>query len=193
LHWRGRELSPEFHEYALRVSRGEQLAPFRGQLLADEGQEPAALWLPAARGEQESREQKLRQPPLPWESADSIPLRSKGPRALGLLLLALTLVAVVTGSLRSQEEAPAWTPAAPVAVVAALAPAPVTVAEPVSSRESVAVPAVEGAPAPQLPVPPPPAPAPVRHVQPRKPAPAAPVAAPPGPSTSALLVEKAPF
>jgi len=34
LSWRGIEVTEEFQEYAMRVSRGEQLEPFRGQVLA---------------------------------------------------------------------------------------------------------------------------------------------------------------
>jgi hypothetical protein len=34
LHWRGIEVSDEFQRYAARVARGEQLAPYRGQVLA---------------------------------------------------------------------------------------------------------------------------------------------------------------
>jgi hypothetical protein len=34
LHWRGIEVSEEFQRYAARVARGEQLAPYRGQVLA---------------------------------------------------------------------------------------------------------------------------------------------------------------
>jgi hypothetical protein len=120
LHWRGRELSPEFHAYALRVARGENLEPFRGQLLAGES---AAS---------------------PWESVDSRPLRSKTPRVVGLLLAALALAAVVSGSLTSHEEAQAWIHSVPVVPQAAtLQPAPLTVAEAASSLQSPSAPATD--------------------------------------------------
>ena len=34
LSWKGIEVTEEFQEYASRVARGEQLAPYRGQVLA---------------------------------------------------------------------------------------------------------------------------------------------------------------
>jgi hypothetical protein len=107
LHWRGRELSPEFHEYAQRVSRGENLAPFRGQLLANESLA------------------------LPWESADSLPLRSKAPRVVGLLLAALALVAIVSGSLAGNDESSGWNLPPAAALAATLPePSPLTVVDP---------------------------------------------------------------
>lgn len=46
LQWRGIDVSPEFQEYAARVARGEQLAPYRGQVLARPC--PDFPWGPAA-------------------------------------------------------------------------------------------------------------------------------------------------
>jgi hypothetical protein len=110
LHWRGRELSPEFHEYAQRVSRGENLAPFRGQLLASESLA------------------------LPWDSVDALPLRSKAPRVVGLLVAALALVAIVSGGLASTEESTGWNLPSSAALAATLPePAPLTVVDPVGS------------------------------------------------------------
>jgi hypothetical protein len=196
LHWRGRELSPEFHEYALRVSRGENLEPFRGKLLADEARplpgEPADAL------------------PLPWESANAVPLRSKAPRTIGLLLAALALVVLVTGSLTSQEEAPAWSATAPASaastVVASLQPSAQVVSSsslpalelapgevaPAASASAVVAPAAVAPAA----VPPPAVAAaalpPAAVARAHKPAPA-PAAMAAAPSTSALLVEKPPF
>lgn len=130
LHWRGRELSPEFHEYALRVSQGENLPPFRGRLLADESQA------------------------LPWESAgEARPLRSKTSRTIGLLLVALGLVAV-TGSLTLQEERSTWSQAALAPLVAtALQPAAPEVAAPQALLPPAALPppGVSPPPAPSPP------------------------------------------
>lgn len=161
LHWRGRELSPEFHEYAQRICRGENLAPFRGQLLADESLG------------------------LPWESADSRPLRSKGPRVVGLLLTALALVAVVSGSLTSHEVSSSWRVPTAAALAATLPEPELTIADPVSSMLSPSPPAVEVTEvvSPPLPVP---------QRQPRKTAPPPPAAAE-AKSPSPLLVEDPPF
>ncbi len=105
LHWLGRELSPEFHEYALRVSRGEDLAPFRGKLWADD---------------------RL---PLPWATEDTRPARRKAPRRFRLLLVGLALGALITSSVARVEEAPLWSPVASVASLAAtLAGAPLVAA-----------------------------------------------------------------
>lgn len=161
--WRGRELSPEFHEYALRVSRGENLAPFRGQLLANEHLA------------------------LPWESAESLPLRSKAPRVVGLLLAALALVAIVSGSLASHEESPVWTVPSPAALAATLPePAALTVVAPAVTPAKPSPPPAEITPAV------PAAPPAVPQRQHRKATPP-PLAATEVKGPSPLLVETPPF
>ena len=62
LRWRGLPLSEEFQQYALRVARGENLAPYRGPVLADGSQQ------------------------LPWNESDARALRRKTRRGGGLLL-----------------------------------------------------------------------------------------------------------
>ena len=66
LSWRGIEVTEEFQDYAMRVSRGEQLEPFRGQVLARPC--PEFPWSAPA-NEQEHT------------STESLPhFRSRGPR-----------------------------------------------------------------------------------------------------------------
>jgi hypothetical protein len=62
LSWRGMPLSEEFQQYALRVARGENLAPYRGPVLADGSEQ------------------------LPWNEADARALRRKTRRGGGILL-----------------------------------------------------------------------------------------------------------
>lgn len=190
LQWRGRELSPEFHEYALRVSRGESLEPFRGRLLADEG------------------------PALPWESAQPRPPRRKA-RLVGALLLLGGVLALVSSSLTSREEAstfqqaalapmviaplhaalqqPALQQPAPQPAVPPEPPltAPGVEAEPLSSEVSSPPPPSEAIATAPAPAPPAPVPAVIRQ-PPRKLAAAAPAAQDES-SKSVLLVEKPPF
>jgi hypothetical protein len=64
LRWRGMPVSEELQLYALRVERGEELAPYRGPILADPSLE------------------------LPWDAADARALR-KGTRRSVWVLLAL--------------------------------------------------------------------------------------------------------
>lgn len=70
LRWRGMPVSPEFQVYALRVARGEDLAPYRGPILAD-----ASL-------------------ALPWEAADAAAVR-KAPRRAGRSLFIFAALATV--------------------------------------------------------------------------------------------------
>jgi hypothetical protein len=104
LSWRGRPLSEEFQGYAQRVARGEELEPYRGQVLAD-----ASLDFPwnTASKDSASKDSVSRD----W--AGSRPLRSQAPRRIALCLLALVVIAAVAGL---AHEAPPPTGGEPVLV-----------------------------------------------------------------------------
>ncbi|HWO11655.1 MAG TPA: hypothetical protein VNN80_19305 [Polyangiaceae bacterium] len=90
LSWRGIEVTEEFQEYATRVARGEQLAPYRGQVLA----RPCAEfpWR-APRAEYTDTE------PLPRAHARA---QSRAPRVtfgiIGLVSLVMAAVGIGSGT-----------------------------------------------------------------------------------------------
>jgi len=125
LSWRGLPLSDEFQQYALRVARGENLAPYRGPVLADGSQQ------------------------LPWNESDARALRRKTRRGGGILLALAACVGVAafvlpnlspsepyhaaeSQSFELQPKAPAPTPTeqALAAAAAALEPAATAPVEP---------------------------------------------------------------
>lgn len=111
LSWRGIEVSPEFQDYAMRVARGEQLAPYRGPVLA----RPCA-------------EFPWGEPPR--ESTQRIAsLRAPG-RAFGAVIGALALVMAALGL--GVEPSPHGTSraGAPLASPPAPPPLPAVMAEP---------------------------------------------------------------
>lgn len=82
LSWRGMPLSQEFQQYALRVARGENLAPYRGPVLADGSEH------------------------LPWNESDARALRRKTRRGGGILIAlaaCLGLAAFVLPNLGTSE------------------------------------------------------------------------------------------
>jgi hypothetical protein len=174
LRWRGMELSPEFQAYAARVARGEELEPYRGQVLAQPGA------------------------PFPWQASEAAhaPLRSKAPRVLMLLLLALCVVVAVTGNVGTREE-PALlgsgqaVRAAEFAAFASQSAAPAAPAPAPNPSPALAAPARPVTPVAEH-VAPAPKPAAPRAAR-RQEAPAAAAAAPASGDNTSLLVEKAPF
>jgi hypothetical protein len=62
LQWRGIEVSPEFQAYAARVARGEELAPYRGAVLARST--PEFPWASFQRPERAERTERLDPPPF---------------------------------------------------------------------------------------------------------------------------------
>ncbi|HEU4577208.1 MAG TPA: hypothetical protein VFS67_03065 [Polyangiaceae bacterium] len=144
LQWRGLPLSEEFQQYALRVARGENLAPYRGPVLADGSEQ------------------------LPWNERDARALRRKTRRGGGILLAlaaCLGMAAFVLPNLNQPEpyrvaevqsfelqpKPPALTPTeqALAAAAAALEPAaPPAAVEPLPALRLPPKPAAARAPAP---------------------------------------------
>jgi hypothetical protein len=128
LRWRGMAVSEELQLYASRVARGEDLAPYRGPILADPSQE------------------------LPWDAADARALRKDTRRSVRLLLTLAGLGALVAFVLPANRAALLPEPA-PASAVLELPPAATPQATPV---ESPAL-ALEPLPALREPAPSPPA------------------------------------
>ena len=101
LRWRGMPVSEELQVYALRVARGEDLAPYRGPILADVNHE------------------------LPWDAADTRELR-KGTRRSTRLLAALAALGALAAFVLPNLETslPERTELAPVVPELALSAAP---------------------------------------------------------------------
>lgn len=94
LSWRGIEVTEEFQEYALRVSRGEQLEPFRGQVLARPC--PEFPWSAPANVEEHT-------------STEALPhFRSRGPRVaawlFGIGALVMAGLGIGSGAASPGEE-----------------------------------------------------------------------------------------
>jgi hypothetical protein len=139
--WRGIEVPDEFQEYAARVARGEQLAPYRGVVLSRHC------------------------PEFPWSSAPApsttsptptLPEYPKRGRSLKTLLTIVAAVGSVVGALGVGAGGKAMTVAdtfarSPVQASAALTPAPTAVdARSAAVLESAAPDALLGAVTPEL-------------------------------------------
>jgi hypothetical protein len=169
--WRGIEVSDEFQGYALRVARGEELAPYRGRVLASGA------------------------PDFPWQ-ATAVPTRGRRAARLAGLAIGAVLAALTAalGLLQAPPDASYREPFTmrgparePRADTAALPPA----ADQTRAHESLTVPASLKAPStPPTPTPAPKQTAPAARAA-RRPTPDAPHA--PTTPASPLLVEAPPF
>lgn len=103
LRWRGLDVSDEFQRYAVRVARGEALAPYRGQVLA----RPCVEFPWSTEGPVEATA------PLPRRSA----FKAGWLAGVGSLLAVLALGGTVTAISGDDAESlpPNWTPAAALA------------------------------------------------------------------------------
>lgn len=160
LRWRGLPLSEEFQQYALRVARGENLAPYRGPVLADGSQQ------------------------LPWNESDARALRRKTRRGGGILLAlaaCLGLAAFVLPNLSPSE--PYRTPESESFELQPKPPAPTPTEQALAAAAAALEPAgptppAEPLPALRLPPPKPAAPHASAPVANAGPSPAASAAAP---------------
>jgi hypothetical protein len=132
LRWKGRAVAPELQEYAARVARGEQLAPYRGPILA----QPCAEfpW-----GERRPTRTPVSQD-LPFEQRSSL----RGVWLFGAAGLLMAAVGISSGIGSSDEVADPFTP---VQTQAALTPAPA--AKPLAAAEPEPNVAPLPAPSPQ--------------------------------------------
>ena len=182
LRWKGRTVAPELQEYAARVARGEQLAPYRGPILAQPYDEVPA------------REHHRTRTPV----SQNLPFKQRSPLRgvwlFGVAGLIMAAIGIGSGIGGPSEDADPFTP---VQTHAALTPAPqvepTAVAPPAPAEPSLApssAPASSASPpsapperaalhgavarikpatpalavAPRVPTPPVPAPAPVETV-----------------------------
>ena len=128
LSWRGLPLSDEFQQYALRVARGENLAPYRGPVLADGSQQ------------------------LPWNESDARALRRKTRRGGGILLAVAACLGVAAFVLPNLSPSEPYHPAESQSFeLQPKAPAPTPTEQALAAAAAALEPAAQTAPVEPLP------------------------------------------